>query len=632
MGELLARVARPADEAYWLEAAESRTVRQMRVLVAQAVAMQRAADASASVGASGPSQEEFASEDARGSGASRDEGGGGKSVHVCGAECAHEGDAHDGDHTDADGGGEACSLSCSVPREEAWLFESTRLLLEQLGVRGGDAQVEALLAEGQGTLLAALPGGTLDLERLESGRAAQQRWVRELARWRVEAEALCEERVVRQMSACRPRGVHFEPGGVGAARGGEQRVGVSGKPRGQGALPSAVAVAAALGAASLEGLGSAAVDEHVRDLSRALARHELEVSRLVLRFHRAGGWRRLGYATETQYARERLGASVSSLRARRALALRLEALPQVAAALGSGQIGVEAALQVARVATARSQAAWVERARQRTVKHLKEEVAAALVAIRHSGERNCPPPADGALVAYHELERAVVSGRVCREAAQPVSSEAAVGQAAAAHAGLGLEEPASEQERVWFVMLASLTRWLEHGLQMSATPSPQAASVGAGGAPGAASLGRVTLRLRMSRSNYTWWYALEGQVRRWLPRGMSWLRFLCLTTWRAWRHLVGASGAYSGIYVRDRFRCLSPVCSRRDVTPHHLRFRSAGGGDEAANIGSLCTWCHLWGVHGGRIRATGTAELIHWELGAPGSPCLVVHGRERLAA
>jgi len=26
------------------------------------------------------------------------------------------------------------------------------------------------------------------------------------------------------------------------------------------------------------------------------------------------------------------------------------------------------------------------------------------------------------------------------------------------------------------------------------------------------------------------------------------------------------------------------------------------------------------------------AELIHWELGAPEHPCLVVHGRERRAA
>jgi hypothetical protein len=58
------------------------------------------------------------------------------------------------------------------------------------------------------------------------------------------------------------------------------------------------------------------------------------------------------------------------------------------------------------------------------------------------------------------------------------------------------------------------------------------------------------------------------------------------------------------------------------VTPHHLRFRSAGGSDEANDIGSFCSWCHLEGVHGGRIRAVGTAEDIRWELGEPGPTCL----------
>src|SRR5690606_31773642 len=41
MGELLARVATPAAEARWLELAESRTIRQMRVLVAEAMGARR---------------------------------------------------------------------------------------------------------------------------------------------------------------------------------------------------------------------------------------------------------------------------------------------------------------------------------------------------------------------------------------------------------------------------------------------------------------------------------------------------------------------------------------------------------------------------------------------------------------
>ena len=140
------------------------------------------------------------------------------------------------------------------------------------------------------------------------------------------------------------------------------------------------------------------------------------------------------------------------------------------------------------------------------------------------------------------------------------------------------------------------------------------------------------MRLRMSREAYVWWRGLEAQARRWLPAGMSWLRFLCLSVWNAWRHLLGTDVAYGHIYVRDRFRCASPVCSRRDVTPHHLQFRSAGGSDADDNVASVCAWCHLRGVHGGRIRALGTAARIHWELGPKRTPSVVVNGRERMVA
>jgi hypothetical protein len=174
-------------------------------------------------------------------------------------------------------------------------------------------------------------------------------------------------------------------------------------------------------------------------------------------------------------------------------------------------------------------------------------------------------------------------------------------------------------------MLGSLAEWLDGGIQMSAARVQSPAS-------NVASKGRIELRLRVSRANYAWWRGLEAQARRWLPHGTSWLRVLCLSIWNAWRHLLGTSVAYGHIYIRDRFRCSSPVCNRRDVTPHHLQFRSAGGSDDDENVAAVCTWCHLFGVHGGRIRAEGTAERIHWELGAVGCPCLVVHGRERVAA
>jgi hypothetical protein len=394
---------------------------------------------------------------------------------------------------------EICTLTCTVDQEEAWLFEASRTLLEQLGEKGGDAQVAALLAEGQATLLAALPAGALDLDRLEAVDTAQQGWLRELRRWRAEAEARCEE--------------HFHASVVGS--------GLSVEPKEADPVRASVANAAALGFSALESAGCHDLDGMLRGLSRLLARHELELSQLVLQFHRADGWRRLGYASEAQYSRERLGMSRSSLVARRALALRLEKLPRVAEALAAGRIGVEAAGQVVRVATPSTQAAWVERAGQRTIKHLREEVAAALIAVRLSGEADCPPPVDDEMVAFHELEQAVVSGRACQprpandlgaargagtHATPPLDDARGMKPPAVEARGVGvvsLTEPASEQRRAWLVMLGSLTRWLEGGVQLSAAGKAIRPR-------GIASAGRIALRLRVSRANYVWWRGLEA--------------------------------------------------------------------------------------------------------------------------
>jgi hypothetical protein len=525
--ELIARVAKPEDEQRWLAAASTHTVRQLRALVREEEQP-----------SSQPELEAAEDEELR-------------------------------------------TLSVTVDREDAWLFEATQKLLEQLGTQGTTAQVEALLAEGQESLLSMLPCGSIDPDALEFIDAAQQRWREQLQRWQAEAEERCEPQF---------RDASEEPHRAGAI------------------------AAAAAGYGLLEAGTASELDLQVRGLSQLLARHELDLSRALLAFHRVDGWRRLGYATESQYARERLGMSRSSLLARRALALRLESLPEIAAALGNAVIGVEAALQVVRIATARTERVWLERAERRTIKHLREEVNAALTVVRLSGELDCPPPHDAELEAYAELERAVVSGRACEKPSSVPAERLSF-----------LESDGSVERRAWHTMLASLYDWLETGLT-------GAIQMSAGRARESASAGRVELRLRVPRHLASWWRGLEAQARRWLPRSMSWLRFLCVSLWEAWRHLLGVDVAYGAIYERDACRCRSPVCTRRDVTPHHLRFRSLGGGEEEENLASVCTWCHLFGIHGGRIRAQGTAESIHWEIGPREHPCVVVHGRERQAA
>ncbi|MFW6067873.1 MAG: HNH endonuclease, partial [Myxococcota bacterium] len=103
------------------------------------------------------------------------------------------------------------------------------------------------------------------------------------------------------------------------------------------------------------------------------------------------------------------------------------------------------------------------------------------------------------------------------------------------------------------------------------------------------------------------------------------VRFLCWSFWRAWGHVFDDDPiAYEHIYRRERHQCASPTCERRDLTPHHLRFRSQGGGDEDENVGALCTWCHLQGIHTwGAIKAEPPATHMTWK-----TPVLEVHGRE----
>jgi hypothetical protein len=61
------------------------------------------------------------------------------------------------------------------------------------------------------------------------------------------------------------------------------------------------------------------------------------------------------------------------------------------------------------------------------------------------------------------------------------------------------------------------------------------------------SVGRVWFRWRVSHELRRWWHSLEARARRFLPGGMSWVRYLCLVLWRAWCHMVGVDVAWGQV-------------------------------------------------------------------------------------
>jgi hypothetical protein len=138
------------------------------------------------------------------------------------------------------------------------------------------------------------------------------------------------------------------------------------------------------------------------------------------------------------------------------------------------------------------------------------------------------------------------------------------------------------------------------------------------------------VRLRVSEALVREFHAVRARFERVAAPGASFVAFLALSVWDAWGPtLTRMGGKWRHVYLRDGYRCQNPVCSRRDVTPHHLRFVSQGGGDEDDNVVSLCAWCHLEGIHGGRLRAAPPASAIDWTIGR--EPIAVVHGRARVA-
>ncbi|HEX9637317.1 MAG TPA: HNH endonuclease, partial [Acidobacteriota bacterium] len=80
------------------------------------------------------------------------------------------------------------------------------------------------------------------------------------------------------------------------------------------------------------------------------------------------------------------------------------------------------------------------------------------------------------------------------------------------------------------------------------------------------------------------------------------------------------------IFERDGWMCQAPGCfSRCGLQAHHVIPRSQGGGNEDANLLTLCFWCHHHGVHGRKLRCAGRApDDLAWAIGwrADGPPLL----------
>ena len=306
------------------------------------------------------------------------------------------------------------------------------------------------------------------------------------------------------------------------------------------------------------------IDAQLASLSQALARRDLDIGVLGQQCCAAGVHIEAGFDNFDDYCREVLQFSPTSMASRVALANRLWRLEPIEAALMEGRIGYEAASLLARVSQKDDADTWVERATHLTVKQLREEVETAKLFGRVSDEAP-RPPSRSQMREAEDFERAVYSTLIGRMEPEP--------------------------------------------------------SVDEGQISGESKVESVPLRLSLPVDLAVFWRELEAEHREHV--GGEFLPFLVRTVLGNWRGAFSELSKieYSDVYQRDRWRCQNPRCTSRHVTPHHIVFRSAGGGEDRSNLLSLCSICHLELVHGktargATLRVSGLApDELNWSMG-----------------
>jgi hypothetical protein len=118
------------------------------------------------------------------------------------------------------------------------------------------------------------------------------------------------------------------------------------------------------------------LDRYLRTLARQEAACRRVLGRLAGAFLRTKGHRRLAFARLGDYTRERLAISARELQSVARVASKLDALPALAHAFDTGAISWAQARLLIDVVTPATAAAWIERARELTVRALARRIRA----------------------------------------------------------------------------------------------------------------------------------------------------------------------------------------------------------------------------------------------------------------
>jgi hypothetical protein len=351
-----------------------------------------------------------------------------------------------------------------------------------------------------------------------------------------------------------------------------------------------------------------ALDDHLRSLIRLRQSIAWRLGRLLRPFRDAALHRELGFSSLEDWCRESLGISPRRVRYLVSLDRSLRALPLLADAYRRGLVSWCQVRHLVRVVRPSTQTRWIRYARQVTVRRLEEAVAACAVAaaLEEPGVRRDEDSAD--------RQGPALGAGAPLPPREPAPGSAPDGPAAGAAEGPA-EGPATGPAE-------GPAPGPVPGRHTSSPPSSPIMGL----TPGPARH-RIVFWLPLDVAGL--WNAAIGACRRVSGSHLSeWecLEALIASARETWEDAgdPGWRRRYR-IFERDGWRCQAPGCtSRQNLNEHHIVLRSQGGGDEEANLVTLCVGHHQQGVHEGRVRCRGRAPGgLWWELGVrPDSPPL----------
>ena len=290
----------------------------------------------------------------------------------------------------------------------------------------------------------------------------------------------------------------------------------------------------------------------------------------------------LGFANMAAYATEELKFSKTRTNDFLRLTAKLEELPRVRASLASGDLGYTKAVEVVKVATPKTEAAWVTRARSTGRRELAIQVkrvkAKAADRKKRQPEMLPAPPSEATLVEEVPFE--------IRLEMTPEQ----LGRYEALLEKLGATRP----DRVE-VLLAGLEALVQE--RAAGTSSDATVCHGEGcGKPTRRRAGIAPFQVHVHQCPDCGKSTLPTR-RGELPMGPAdAARVCCDSVVRVAGKRAAATippRVRAEVLARDRHRCRAPGCGNtRFLEVHHLRPRSRGGGNGPANLITLCAGCH----------------------------------------